>query len=585
MSESTPILGLDLGTCTCLASVIYQGKTIVAQPDLAYSDRDRDEPDHPGDLMPSVFALEDGQPVVGYRALEQLTGAKKDRVVVREVKREMYLEGKTYTLGGREFSPTQITAEYVKVLIKAVARELKLPVSHFKKAVVTVPADFHPHARTATKQACVLAGLEQDNVQLVAEPVAAAYSLDLHLKPDKKRMLMIDLGGGTFDVAIWEVGQAAGPQGFKELGRDGDPRLGGIDWDREIADWAYHEVQSGLTDPFPKEVIRRLLKQVGGRAHAKLFESAERAKIVLSDQLKENTGANPSAPIDFRGLYKLNVSVSSQYLEDKAQFDAQMPSELFFERTERLLEGCVQICERLFLDIKTIENRGSFGWSDLNYVYLAGGGSRLGFVQRRFQECWKKPPILAENPQHAVVKGAARLGELWRQGQTLPGIIGTTRYKRSIGLLVQSEGTDRPETFHPIIPRNQELPFTTSRTFPIRGNLGGKTLRLRFAEQQYHHDGPRQDPIEDMKVDDLPPPPPPGAPPENAVITIECQVNGEPTLTLNFRGKDVAKRNLGELPKAPKPPRHDPSTPPGSRNGSTPSSANGTGHPPTGGPG
>ncbi len=544
MSERAPILGLDLGTSTCLACVVHEGKTVFVRPDLYYPGRRPGVPDFEGDLMPSAFCNKDGVHLVGQRAIEELTDQRYARNVALEVKRRMHLDGEyTFQLGGKNYSPSRITAEYVKVLVGAAAIELKLPVSTFKKAVVTVPADFSAKARQATIGACVLGGLSEDGVELVDEPVAAAYSLGLHTLPGKQRVLMIDLGGGTFDVALWDVGRDAGPYGFNELGRDGDVVLGGLDWDREIADWTLREIRPR----FPDELIRRLKDDLNDPGHNVLFADCERAKKTISVEMKRHRMADPTRPLDYKKLGSLHVSFSPTVEAGKREYSAEMPSDLFFRRTEKLLKGCVDVCHRLFHDIKTIHNLPSFGCSDLDCIYLAGGGSRLPSVPRRFAECWERTPVVNEAPQHAVVKGAAMLAELWRQGLDLPGIISKTRYKRSIGLLVKSDQPGEKPRFHPIIPRNQELPFRLSRTFPILGNPQLRRLRLRFAEQHYHHDGPTEVELQELTIEDLPPSTVKG--PEEAEVTVECRADGSPSFQLDFRGLTVS-RDLKDLPRA-----------------------------------
>ncbi|CAN5778787.1 hypothetical protein BH23PLA1_BH23PLA1_35590 [soil metagenome] len=471
--DRPPILGLDLGTSTCLACVIWEGRPRFIRPDIYYRAPGKKELDYPGDVMPSAFCFRDGQSLVGHRALNELTDPRYAGDVVQQVKRMMKEEGSDLRIysEGKPFTPARITGEYVKVLVRAAEIELGLEQGTIKKAVATVPATFGSKEQAATVKACVdYGGLRE--VELIDEPVAAAYSMGLHEQPGRRRVLVVDLGGGTFDLTLWDVGKGAGPRGFAELGRDGDSELGGLDWDREIADWTLRASQPR----FPEAVFERLMREPTDYGHAKLFQACEVAKLTLSMQMKGQGLADPAQPIDPRRLESMHIAFRPSTEPGEVERSADMPSEIFLKQNQRLLKQCIHVCERLFHDIQTIRRLERFGWADIDCVYLAGGGSRLPTVQRRFAEAWGSPPVLDENPQHAVARGAALLAELWRQGQNLPGFVGKVRYKRSIGLLVRSRSEEAKPKFHPIIPRNQELPFDRSEFLPIVGDPNKASL-------------------------------------------------------------------------------------------------------------
>jgi molecular chaperone DnaK (HSP70) len=542
MSELEPILGLDLGTSTCLACVIRDGEPVFIRPDLYYDRRRDQQPAHASEVMPSAFCARDGQPVVGHRALHELSSPRYANQVVQAVKRLMPKDGECeFRLGGRTYSPSEITSEYVKVLIGAAAVQLERPITDFKRAVVTVPAGFPPRAQAATLRACVLAGLREDEVLLVDEPVAAAYSLRLHEEPDRKVVLVADLGGGTFDVALWEVGKGIGPFGFAEIGRDGDNRLGGIDWDREIAHWALRGARPKLSDDlfarlsdgvrnFGSQEVESV-ERISGLSN--LFQASEQAKYPLSQQLKRYKIADPSRPLDPGRLSPLHVSFRpTEELGDIRSAD--MPCEAFFRSTERLLRQCVLVCQRLFHDVRRLRNLSDYGWGDLDCIYLAGGGSRLPTVARWFADSSKKVPILDDNPQLAVAKGAAMLGEVWRHEPRLELVIAKDRYMRAIGLLVKPKDRGQPRKFYPIIPRNKGLPFIMTKSLPVFGDPQRRQLLIEFAEEDFHHDGPAHQKLAELRLKDLPPPSQPG--PESAQITIECKENQAPTFHVEFRG-------------------------------------------------
>lgn len=530
-ARAAPILGLDLGSSTCEACVIHQGEPRFIRPDLVYlpPGSDPNLRGYQSVVMPSAFSHHDGDPKVGHRALNDLSDPHFAPGIVQEVKRWMHLDGSfPITLGDQTYQPSEITGQYVNVLRLAAEMELGLPPQAIQEAVVTLPTHFGAAAQLATKRACEFAGLK---ARFIDEPVAAAYSLGLQDLPGRQSVLVVDLGGGTFDVTLLRVGREAGHHGFEELGRDGHYRLGGLDWDREIADWALREALPTA----PLDLRERLMNDPRDLGHKRLFRACEEAKLIFFEGLERNGLADPSRPLDPRLLPRLRVQFT---LEPGGRpLSAVMPGPAFLKKTEPLVEKCARVCERLFHDVKSLERLDRFSWEDLDCIYLAGGGSQMATVQRRFAEKWGRPPKLDDNPQHAVAKGAALCAHAIREGRDLIGVLGRVRYPHTIGVMAGRDD-GQPEVFCPLIQRNTALPFRKTFTFLPDGDLTLTTLRIKLAEEAFDPaEGVRRQEISTVEVPNLP-----SAAPgvqELVEITAECDQNSALTFRIAFRARDL----------------------------------------------
>ena len=234
------------------------------------------------------------------------------------------------------------------------------------------------------------------------------------------RILVIDLGGGTFDVTLWDVGKQADPEGygFRELGRNSDSLLGGLDWDREIAKWVLEAVKLAPDDH------KRVASDIRSFGHTNLFEQCEQAKLNFSREMEIGNLSDPRKPLDPLALSRLHVTFRPSRDAGKKILTAEMPSELFLKMNERLLDQCEEKCLELFDDVKRNLGLPEMGWGNVNEIHMAGGGSRLPTVIRRFAQISGKTPNLVENPQQAVAKGAAIIAEKWRLGTLSPRLIG-----------------------------------------------------------------------------------------------------------------------------------------------------------------
>lgn len=459
-----PILGIDIGTSTCLACVIDRGREVFIRPGPGSAET----------VMPSVFLHvgSTGETFVGEEANREVDADERlEADLVAEVKRLMRFEKndrKHPTSGGRKFAPSRITSHYLRHLREAAEQQLGYPSGSLSVAVVTVPVDFGSVECEATREACRLAGI--DDVYLLDEPVAAAYVLDQRTAPGVQRVLVGDLGGGTFDVVVLEVGQGAGVLGMKELMRDGDSDLGGVDWDRAIADWVARQT----TPRGDYAAVQRLIKGPG-EGHRNLFRKCEEAK-------KEFFALGPET--GFPAFKSIVYQAEALGLPK----EARMEGKVFEAATRDLVKRCIGVCDRAFADLTEIDRR-PFGWPRIDRVFLAGGGSRMWTVRKALEDASGRPTEVVERPQHAIARGAALHGQAIRDGVVRrgDGRIGRPRYNRTLGLRVFEDDNQTIRDTKVLVKRNRPLPFSSKwkLTFPSVRSTGGKLdLEFVFVEQR-----------------------------------------------------------------------------------------------------
>ncbi|MCS6789991.1 MAG: molecular chaperone DnaK [Bacteroidia bacterium] len=367
------IVGIDLGTTNSVVAVMEGGQPVV----IVNQEGKR--------TTPSVVAFKaDGERLVGEMAKRQAVMNPENTIY--SIKRFM---GKTYEeaaddvrrvpykvvagknicqvqIGDRHYTPQEISAMILQKLKKAAEDYLGEPVT---EAVITVPAYFNDAQRKATKEAGEIAGL---NVRrIINEPTAAAlaYGIDKRIKQGK--IAVFDLGGGTFDISILEVGDGV----FEVLSTSGDTHLGGDDFDQRIINW--------LVEEFLREEGVDLRKDP--RAMQRLREAAEQAKIELSNQ--QTTEINlPYITIDPRkGPLNLQKTLT------RSKFESMC---------EDLYERCI-IPSRKALEAARLRP------SDIDEVILVGGSTRMPRIQKIVEELFGKVPNKSVNPDEAVALGAA----------------------------------------------------------------------------------------------------------------------------------------------------------------------------------
>lgn len=346
------IIGIDLGTTNSCVAVLEGGEPVV----IPNSEGAR--------TTPSVVAFtKEGERLVGQVAKRQAV-VNSDRTVI-SIKREMG-SNHTVEIDGKKYTPQEISAMILGKLKKDAEAYLGETVT---QAVITVPAYFSDSQRQATKDAGRIAGLEV--LRIVNEPTAAAFAYGLNKAEDKNQRVMIyDLGGGTFDVSILDIGDGV----FEVLATNGNGRLGGDDFDQRIIDY--------LVDEFKKSNGIDLSKDK--MALQRLKEAAEKAKIELSSVLKTNINL-PFITADATGPKHLDIDLT------RAKFD---------QMTEDLVKKTIQPAQQAMEDAKLTYN-------DINKVILVGGSTRIPAVVEAVKKLTGKEPYKGINPDECVAMGAA----------------------------------------------------------------------------------------------------------------------------------------------------------------------------------
>ncbi len=394
------ILGIDLGTTNSCMAVMEGGQATVIPNKEG------------GRTTPSVVAFtKDGEILVGEPAKRQAV-VNHERTIA-SIKRKMGTDYRV-EIDGKKYSPEEISAFILRKLKEDAEAYLGETITD---AVITVPAYFNDNQRQATKNAGKIAGL---NVRrIINEPTASslAYGLD---KAEGEKILVYDLGGGTFDVSVLEVGDGV----FEVLSTSGDTHLGGDDWDQRIVDF--------LVEEFRKENGMDLTKDP--MAMQRLKEAAEKAKKELSGVM-QTTISLPYITADSSGPKHLNVSLT------RGKFE---------EMTKDLLERTVPSIEQALKDAKLKKD-------DISKVILVGGSTRMPMVQRLVTDYFGKEPYKNINPDECVAMGAAI------QGGVLSGEV------KDILLLDVTPLTLGIETLGgvmtPMIPRNTTIPAEKTEIF------------------------------------------------------------------------------------------------------------------------
>ncbi len=365
-------VGIDLGTTFSAVAVIENGQPVV----VTSAEGSR--------TTPSVVAFkESGERLVGQLAKRQAALNPRNTLFsvkrfigrrLHEVEEERRLvpyalvsgpnDAVRFDLQGKQYAPEEISAQVIKKLVDDAAKHLGEKVTG---AVITVPAYFNDAQRQATKDAGKIAGL--DVLRIINEPTAASLAYGLG-KKENETILVFDLGGGTFDVSILEVGDGV----FEVKATSGDTHLGGDNFDKEIVDW--------LAGEFKRDHGIDLLQD--SRALQRLIEAAERAKIELSSTLE--TGISiPFITADAAGPKHLDLKLTRARLE---------------VLTHHLVERCRPPVQAALDDAK-------MSVRDLDTVILVGGATRMPAVQRLVREMTGREPNQSVNPDEVVAMGAA----------------------------------------------------------------------------------------------------------------------------------------------------------------------------------
>ena len=347
------IIGIDLGTTNSCVAVMENGEPVVI-------------PNPEGNrTTPSVVALtKNGERLIGQVAKRQAITNPDDNII--SIKRDMGTDRKV-KLGDKTYSPTEISAMILQKLKADAERYLGETVT---QAVITVPAYFSDSQRQATKDAGKIAGLEVQRI--INEPTAAALAYGLGSDTDHK-IMVYDLGGGTFDVSILEIGDGT----FEVLATSGNNRLGGDDFDEKIMNY--------LAEEFKKDTGIDL--KADKMAMQRLKEAAEKAKIELSGVTSTNINL-PFISADQTGPKHLDVTLT------RAKFD----------------ELTADLVEKTMTPVRNAMSDAGVSASDIVKVLMVGGSSRIPAVQEAVRKIVGKEPDNGINPDECVAIGAAIQG-------------------------------------------------------------------------------------------------------------------------------------------------------------------------------
>mgnify|MGYP000871788717 FL=1 len=406
MAKNEYVVGIDLGTTNSVIAWIKPDGSVEVIPNAEGAR-----------TTPSIVSFtKSGEIIVGEPAKRQLI-LNSDRTI-KSIKRKMGSDYKV-RIDDKEYTPQEISALVLKKLKKDAEEYLN---GDIKKAVITCPAYFNDAQRQATKEAGIIAGLEV--LRVINEPTAAALAYGLDKMEGEKKVLVYDLGGGTFDVSILEIGGGV----IQVISTSGNNHLGGDDFDQRIIDY--------LADEFKKQygVDLRNDKQ----AIQRLSDAAEKAKIELSS--------------------KFETDISLPYITATAggplHLEMKLTRAMFESLTRDLVEKTREPVERALNDAKLMPQ-------DIDEIILVGGMTRVPMVQKFIKDIFGKDPNKSVNPDEAVAIGAAIQAAILggTEGAKDKDVVLVDVTPLTLGVEVKGG------LLEPVIQRNTTIPTKKSKIF------------------------------------------------------------------------------------------------------------------------
>lgn len=410
-------IGIDLGTTNTLACYMKNGKpSIIKFPG--------------GNMLPSVLYLdEEGTVCVGDKARKMGTLDPVNRI--RSSKTEMGNFEKTWTLRGRRFTPTDVAAEILKEVKRAVIKKTKADSDVQVEAVITVPADFTSSQVDETKKAGQTAGLTV--LEIAEEPRAAAIANIRELGTGQQKICVVDLGGGTFDICILN----ADGQKYSTLAEYGDRRLGGDDFDNRLFEYIRGFVEDDLGIDLSRQEVSGLSYKEYYRMVGRVQEEACKAKEELSDQES----------------YEVLIPNLFPYKNESYTLELTVTREKFYELCSDLFEKIRKGIHKVFQEAKGLSVR------DIDHVILAGGSCYIPKIKEDVEEIFGVSADTTLDRSTMVVVGACFIADTWDDlSGSHEGMI-----SHSLGVEVMRE--DGTLALEKILYRGDIYPCSRTKTF------------------------------------------------------------------------------------------------------------------------
>jgi molecular chaperone DnaK len=473
------IIGIDLGTSNSAAAVMMGGKpTLIPAAEGTTVG---------GKAFPSVVAFtKDEQLIVGEPARRQAVTNPEGTVVA--AKRKMGTDH-VFKMYGKEYKPQQISA----FILQKIKRDAEAFIGEkIEKAVITVPAYFNDNQRQATKDAGQIAGLEV--VRIINEPTAAALAFGLDKSKQDMKIMVFDLGGGTLDVTIMEMGGGV----FEVMSTSGDTQLGGTDMDKVLIDY--------VVDNFRKTSGIDLSKD--SAAMVRVREAAEKAKIELSSLFETDINL-PFIAYDPSGPKNLEMKIT------RAKFE---------ELINPIVERCRPSMTKALEDAKLSP-------SDVSKIILVGGPTRIPLVRKSVANVMGKEPEAGVDPMEAVALGAAIQAGIIA-GEVTSDIVLLDVIPLTLGVEVLGGLRE------PIIERNTTIPTSKSKTFTTAAdNQTAVTIHIVQGERPMAADNVS---LGSFNLSGIPPAP-------RGIPQIEVKFDIDANGILNVTAKDLATQKEAKI--------------------------------------